>query len=660
MILAAGRRPAFLLILILILIAALALFLASAPARAQEGSAPDAPTGLIVASVSHDSVELDWDDSGDSSITHYQVFRRDRAVHDAGEFVIIEEDTGSTATEYTDATVEADEEYVYRVKAVNAYGASPWSDHVRADTPTGPGQGTVYTYEDGDRTIRVILQGDLVVQETGADTPSDGAVRRTAGGNIVRKQSGRGGGDLPVFRSASGGALMTLPGGVLLALDPEWDEAGVNGFFARNNISKGRISELDYIPNGFVVRTEPGFPSMELANALATQKGVVLSSPNWWREVRQDPGEPKGDDRRATKEAGHIEPRNAGIDVAFDLPLDGSYTAQPTTISPANDIDYFKLDLSGQAGTTDVRIYTTGEFDTIGSLYDSELSRLMLGNDSFGSPNFSLLASLPSGVYYVLVYGFGAVPGSGVTDTGRYTLHSETVTATSVSLGSSVAASIAAGGEVDYFKLDLSGQSETTDVSLLTVSDNLALGMEATLSEFRIVWGNQDALGDERWITYLSYGSLPAESHLIAVWSVDDRTGDYTLSAKAVPEHGSTRNTATTLSLDAPTSGRLTSTSDSDYFKLVLTEVKSLAIMALAYDGIDAVMLNSGGTEIPVNNVEIANRVDKIIDDFASGTYYVKITAPGASSSAPVYYALYAYEDTGYGTWGRRLRRRHE
>ena len=289
--------------------------------------------------------------------------------------------------------------------------------------PTGPdvggpgdsGQGTVYTYEDGDRTIRVILQGDLVVQETGADTPSDDAVRRTAGGNIVRKQSGQGGADLPVFRSASGGALMTLPGGVLLALDPEWDGAMVNGFFARNNISKTRISELDYIPNGFFVRTEPGFPSLELANALAAQKGVQFSSPNWWREVgtRQDPGEPKGDDREGTQKAGGIEPRNAGFDVAYDLPLDGSYIAQQTFINPANDIDYFKLDLSGQAGDTDVRIYTTGKFDTIGSLYDSERNRLMLGDDSFGSPNFSLLASLSPSVYYVLVRGFGSVPGSG-------------------------------------------------------------------------------------------------------------------------------------------------------------------------------------------------------------------------------------------------------
>ena len=639
--------------------AALAMAMLFSPVQAQEGSAPDKPTGLTVASVSHDSVELDWDDSGDSSITHYQVFRRDRAVHDAGEFAIIEEDTGSTATEYTDATVEADEEYVYRVKAVNAYGASPWSDHVRADTPTGPGQEAVYTYEDGDRTIRVILQGDLVIQETGADTPSDDVVRRTAGGNIVRKQSGQGGADLPVFRSASGGVLMTLPGGVLLALDPEWDRAAVNGFFARNNISKGRISELDYIPNGFFVRTEPGFPSLELANALAAQKGVLLSSPNWWREVRQDPGETKGDDREAAKEARGIEPRNEGFADAYDLPLDGSFNG---LINPADDFDFFKLDLSSRSSTTDVRIYTTDYrsstvgnkiVDTFGVLYsdsdsDNDGNRDQLGfnDNSFGTRHFSLLESLSPGVYYVVVLG------SSDTDTGGYTLHAETVTGTSVSLGSSVAASIGGASEVDYFKLDLSGQIGNTDVSLFTLSDNLVLGIEATLFESRVAGGNQDALGDERWITYLSYGRLPAESHLIAVWSADDRTGDYTLRAATVPDHDSTTATATPtpLSLDVPTSGRLTAASDADYFKFVLTDAKDLAIMALAYDGVDVVMLNSGDTEIPVN-VEIANRVDKIIDDFASGTYYVKITAPGASSSDPVYYALYAYEDTGYGTW---------
>ena len=36
--------------------------------------------------------------------------------------------------------------------------------------------------------------------------------------------------------------------------------------------------------NGFLVETEPGFPSLELANALAAQAGVWVSSPNWWSD----------------------------------------------------------------------------------------------------------------------------------------------------------------------------------------------------------------------------------------------------------------------------------------------------------------------------------------------------------------------------------------
>ena len=78
---------------------------------------------------------------------------------------------------------------------------------------------------------------------------------------------------------------MTLPGGVLLALDPEWDQARVDSFFSENDISNDRTSELSFIENGFLVETEPGFPSLYLANELALKDGVIISSPNWWREV---------------------------------------------------------------------------------------------------------------------------------------------------------------------------------------------------------------------------------------------------------------------------------------------------------------------------------------------------------------------------------------
>ena len=107
------------------------------PVGAQDGSLPAKPTG-VVTTATHDSVALAWDDPSDASITHYQIFRRDRDVHDTGEFVTIQENTGSAEPSYTDDTVEPETRYVYRVKAVNQHGASTWSDFVRADTPAAP------------------------------------------------------------------------------------------------------------------------------------------------------------------------------------------------------------------------------------------------------------------------------------------------------------------------------------------------------------------------------------------------------------------------------------------------------------------------------------------------------------------------------------------
>ena len=118
-------------------LAALFLSLTGAPVAAQDGSVPAQPTGLS-ADASHDSVALAWDDPGDASITHYQVLRRDRDVHDTGEFVTIESNTGSATTSYTDDTVEPERRYVYRVKAVNQHGASQWSKFARANTPAAP------------------------------------------------------------------------------------------------------------------------------------------------------------------------------------------------------------------------------------------------------------------------------------------------------------------------------------------------------------------------------------------------------------------------------------------------------------------------------------------------------------------------------------------
>ena len=100
---------------------------------------PAKPTGLSASVVSHEAVTLTWDDPQDDSITGYVIQRRDRAIHPVGTFVTLAGDTGSTDTTYTDATVEPDKQYVYRIKAINEHGeVSDKSDWIRADTPAIP------------------------------------------------------------------------------------------------------------------------------------------------------------------------------------------------------------------------------------------------------------------------------------------------------------------------------------------------------------------------------------------------------------------------------------------------------------------------------------------------------------------------------------------
>lgn len=141
--------------------------------------------------------------------------------------------------------------------------------------------------------MTVLLQADLTVTSDGEIAPRENTASRTtrsntfsegaSGGNGASGGKGTSGG-MPVFRSQSG-ALMTLPGGILLALDKTWSNAETDAFFERNGIKPARVSGLGYVANGFFVETEPGFPSLDLANSLAAQDGVRIATPNWQREL---------------------------------------------------------------------------------------------------------------------------------------------------------------------------------------------------------------------------------------------------------------------------------------------------------------------------------------------------------------------------------------
>ena len=81
-----GRRPSLFLAALLALAASLCVLLAAPwPVFGQQSDqeVPARPTGLT-GTVSTEQVSLSWDDPGDSSITGYQVLRRNPAIQAKG------------------------------------------------------------------------------------------------------------------------------------------------------------------------------------------------------------------------------------------------------------------------------------------------------------------------------------------------------------------------------------------------------------------------------------------------------------------------------------------------------------------------------------------------------------------------------------------------
>ena len=87
---------------------------------APEDTTPAAPS-LINTAVTEGQVLLSWSNPADDSITGYQILRGP----DADKLVIIEDDTGSSSTSYTDTAPPAGQTHTYGVKARNASGLSP-------------------------------------------------------------------------------------------------------------------------------------------------------------------------------------------------------------------------------------------------------------------------------------------------------------------------------------------------------------------------------------------------------------------------------------------------------------------------------------------------------------------------------------------------------
>ena len=148
---------------------------------------------------------------------------------------------------------------------------------------------------------------------------------------------------------------------------------------------------------------------------------------------------------------------------ATNLPLGSSVAGR---IDVSDDRDVFRLDLSSRPGSTDVWIYTSGDLDSLGWLYDSSENLLVHNDDGFiGSQRagFHIRWVLPRGVYYVSIRGFRDAT-TGMRETGSYRVHAQAVTdpggtigaATRLGIGSLAPGRIDNAENADYFRMDFS------------------------------------------------------------------------------------------------------------------------------------------------------------------------------------------------------------
>ena len=96
---------------------------------------------------------------------------------------------------------------------------------------------------------------------------------------------------------------------------------------------------------------------------------------------------------------------------ATSLSLGDSQSGQ---IEIGDDVDYFRVQVS-TSGT--LKVYTTGNTDTYGTLQNSSGSTLETNDDDGNGRNFYITRAVSAGTYYVEVKGYDSA------ETGSYTLH---------------------------------------------------------------------------------------------------------------------------------------------------------------------------------------------------------------------------------------------
>ena len=239
--------------------------------------------------------------------------------------------------------------------------------------------------------------------------------------------------------------------------------------------------------------------------------------------------------------------------------------------------------------------------------------------------------------------------------------HGDTfATATPVALGSSTPGYLHDGDDWDVFKLDLSGESGTTDILAYTSGSDEDGDTVGGLYDSN---ANLIAFNDDGFIRggrdhFSLRKTVPPGAYYIVVVSYEAEQTPYTLHVKGVTNPGSDTASAAPLRLDSLAGGTIDAATDADYLRLDITSPTHLIIEALNVNltPLTAELLDAMGNEVSLNIYRL-NLLSsglrfwsgfRVQDDFDPGTYFLRVTAPEGVGLRPVPYSILAVEDTDY------------
>ena len=271
---------------------------------------------------------------------------------------------------------------------------------------------------------------------------------------------------------------------------------------------------------------------------------------------------------------------------------------------------------------------------------------------------------LASAFFLVLVFNADHVRGQTPPDEAPPPDdHGDTASAaTNVPVGSFAVGRIDPSTDFDYFEFDLTNQHGPTDVWIYTLSNFDTIG-DLYDSDLDLVTSNDDSRVSGRFTSFHIRALLEPGIYYVSVGSYEqEQVGDYNLFVELVFNPSDSIDDPTQLDLYSPAPGRLDIRGQSHYFRMDFTEHTYVYIHAEnmpLYDEdqkrlhlvhLDAIIFDAEGQEVPVNVYDIGVSGFLVRDDFAPGTYHLKVTTypDQYDHHFPAFYTIQAWLDRVY------------